>query len=113
MSERMVNQFLEMVKIDSESGNEAKMMEYLLAEIPKIGGQASLDDYGNLLAKFPAKGCQGKEPVLLSCHADTFFLVVFTLVDVVLLFVTVLPARKFGSPFAGINDAVMKGLKLG
>jgi tripeptide aminopeptidase len=71
MSERMVNQFLEMVKIDSESGNEAKMMEYLLAEIPKIGGQAGLDDYGNLLAKFPAKGCQGKEPVLLSCHADT------------------------------------------
>jgi len=71
VSERMVKQFMEMVKIDSESGNEARMMEYLLAEIPKAGGEAALDDYGNLIATFPAKGCEGKEPVLLSCHADT------------------------------------------
>ncbi len=71
MSERMVNQFMEMVRIDSESGNEARMMEYLLKELQDLGGEASLDDYGNLLAKFPEKGCKGKEPVLLSCHADT------------------------------------------
>ena len=29
MSERMINQFMEMVQIDSESGEEAEMIEYL------------------------------------------------------------------------------------
>jgi tripeptide aminopeptidase len=71
MPERMVEQFMEMVRIDSESGNEARMMEYLLAKLTGLGGRAALDDYGNLLAEFPEKGCSGKQPVLLSCHADT------------------------------------------
>ncbi len=67
----MVNQFLEMVRIDSESGEEQAMMEYLLRAIPAQGGTARQDAYGNLVATFPAKGCEGAEPVLLSCHADT------------------------------------------
>lgn len=67
----MVNQFMEMVRIDSESGDEAAMMEYLIGELRSLGGDASLDDYGNLIATFPAKGCEGAAPVLLSCHADT------------------------------------------
>jgi tripeptide aminopeptidase len=72
MSERMVEQFMEMVRIDSESGDEARMMEYLLKAITDAGGQAELDSYGNLIAKFAAKGgADGKPPVLLSCHADT------------------------------------------
>jgi len=71
MSERMIKQFMEMVQIDSESGNEARMMEYLLGEVEVLGGEAALDDYGNLLARFPAKGCEAAEPILLSCHADT------------------------------------------
>jgi tripeptide aminopeptidase len=71
MSERMINQFMEMVRIDSESGEEAAMMEYLLKAIPEAGGTADLDSYGNLIARFPAKGCEGVEPILLSCHADT------------------------------------------
>ena len=32
MSERMIKQFMEMVKIDSESGNEARMIDYLFDE---------------------------------------------------------------------------------
>ena len=71
MSERMVRQFMEMVRIDSESGEEAAFMAYLLGAIRQIGGQAELDDYGNLLARFAARGCQGREPILLSCHGDT------------------------------------------
>ena len=72
MSERMVEQFMEMVRIDSESGDEARMMEYLLKAIADVGGQAELDSYGNLIAKFAAKGgADDKAPVLLSCHADT------------------------------------------
>ncbi|MCK5378845.1 MAG: hypothetical protein KAJ78_05540, partial [Acidobacteria bacterium] len=69
MSDRMIKQFLEMVQIDSESGNESGMMEYLLTACAELGGDASLDDYGNLMARFEARGAQGKKAVLLSCHA--------------------------------------------
>jgi len=71
MAERMINQFMEMVKIDSESGNEEKMIDYLLEEFTKIGAKAEKDSYGNLIAKLPAKKCENKESILLSCHADT------------------------------------------
>lgn len=71
MSERMVKQFMEMVQIDSESGEEAAYIDYLLEEFKKVGAEAEKDSYGNLFAKMPAKGCEGKEPILLSCHADT------------------------------------------
>ncbi|MCP4220142.1 MAG: M20/M25/M40 family metallo-hydrolase [bacterium] len=71
MSERMVKQFMEMVQIDSESGEEAQYIDYLVKEFEALGGEAMKDSYGNLVAKFPAKGCEGKEPILLSCHADT------------------------------------------
>jgi tripeptide aminopeptidase len=67
----MVKQFMEMVQIDSESGEEANYIDYLVKEFEKLGADAAKDDYGNLIAKLPAKGCEGKEPILLSCHADT------------------------------------------
>ena len=71
MNERMIKQFMDMVKIDSESGNEVEFIDYLLAEFVGLGADARKDDYGNLLAKFPAKNSVGKDPILLSCHADT------------------------------------------
>ncbi|HVN74772.1 MAG TPA: M20/M25/M40 family metallo-hydrolase [Thermoanaerobaculaceae bacterium] len=71
MSERMVRQFMEMVRIDSESGNEARFMEYLLRELRAMGAAADLDAYGNLIARFPAKGSSAAEAILLSCHGDT------------------------------------------
>ena len=71
MSERMIEQFIEMAKIDSESGNEVRMIDYLQKEFTKVGATAVKDSYGNLIAKLPAKGCKDKGPVLLSCHADT------------------------------------------
>lgn len=67
----MVKQFLEMVQIDSESHEEAQYIDYLLEEFKKVGAEAAKDDHGNLMAKLPAKGCEGKDPILLSCHADT------------------------------------------
>ena len=71
MSERMIKQFMEMVKIDSESGNEARMIDYLFDEFKALGGSPQKDSYGNLIVQFAAKGCEGKDPILLSCHADT------------------------------------------
>lgn len=71
MSDRMIRQFMEMVQIPSESGNELQMIDYLKKEFEKLEGQATKDSYGNLIAKFPAKGCDLCQPILLSCHADT------------------------------------------
>ncbi len=71
MSERMVNQFMEMVKIESESGNEENFINYLKTEFEKIGGMAEKDDYGNLIVKFSSKNSDKVNPVLFSCHADT------------------------------------------
>lgn len=71
MSQRMIRQFMEMVRIDSESGNEARFIDYLLKEFKKLGATARKDAYGNLLAKLPAKKSKNKKPILLSCHADT------------------------------------------
>ncbi|MBN2185071.1 MAG: M20/M25/M40 family metallo-hydrolase [Candidatus Krumholzibacteriota bacterium] len=71
MSDRMIEQFMEMVRIDSESGCEAEMIDYLYKKFTEMGADAKKDDYGNLVARFDEKGCKGKEAILLSCHADT------------------------------------------
>lgn len=71
MTQRMIKQFMDMVRIPSESGNEAQFIDYLLAEFKKLGAVAKKDAYGNLVAKLPALKSKSKRPVLLSCHADT------------------------------------------
>ncbi len=71
MAERMIEHFMEMVKIDSESGNEEKFINYLKGEFEKLGGDTIKDSYGNLIVKFPSKNSDKTEPILLSCHADT------------------------------------------
>lgn len=71
MSDRMLRQFMGMVQIDSESGSEARFLDYLLEEVTAVGGTAALDEYGNLIATFEAVGCEGVDPILLSCHGDT------------------------------------------
>jgi len=71
MNQRLVDQFIEMVKIPSESGDEKEMIEYLEKKFQKLGAETQIDSYGNLIARIDGKGCEGKEPILLSCHADT------------------------------------------
>lgn len=71
MTSRMIDQFMEMVQINSESGNEAEFISYLKPEFEKAGAEVTIDDYGNLFARIEEKGCSGKEAVLMSCHADT------------------------------------------
>lgn len=71
MTNRMIDQFMEMVRIDSESGNEEEFINYLKPEFEKLGGKVSIDSYGNLFARFEEKGCSGQEAILMSCHADT------------------------------------------
>jgi tripeptide aminopeptidase len=71
MTSRMIDQFIEMVKIDSESGNEAAMISYLEKEFKKLGGETYIDPYGNLLARFQALNSTRQEAIMFSCHADT------------------------------------------
>lgn len=69
-TDRMVAQFMEMVRVDSESGDEARFMAWLMPRLDELGARSNLDSYGNLIARLPAKG-SGAEPLLLSCHGDT------------------------------------------
>jgi len=64
--------FCELVRIDSESGEEAALISHL-RDLFEEGLRADcvVDDYGNLIARVPAKGSTKKTPILLGAHADT------------------------------------------
>lgn len=60
--------FLEIVQIDSPSGEEAKMREYLKKRLEKMGWQTKTDKVGNMLVRKPGK----ERPKLVLCaHMDT------------------------------------------
>ncbi len=65
---RLLSSFLELVQIDSPSGQEQKVGEHLFQQLSDLGGQVQQDDAGNLIARFPG---QGEETILLSAHMDT------------------------------------------
>jgi len=63
--------FMELVRIDSESGEEERFIEYLKELFQReLGAECVRDRYGNLIARVPGKGSQA-EPLLLAAHADT------------------------------------------
>lgn len=73
--ERMVEEFFQLVEIDSESGRERKMADLIKEKLQELGGRVREDDSGqkfggntgNIIADFP--GAAG--PVfLLSAHLD-------------------------------------------
>ncbi|HBV96869.1 MAG: peptidase M20 [Peptococcaceae bacterium BICA1-7] len=76
--ERMVNEFLELVKIDSVSGFERKIADTLKLKLEELGMVVYEDDAGskintqagNLIARLPATGGSGA-PLLLCAHMDT------------------------------------------
>jgi tripeptide aminopeptidase len=71
-TERMVNNLCEMVKVPSESGEEAEFINFLKNKFEtELGANCILDSYGNLIAKIPAKNSSQKEPLFFAMHADT------------------------------------------
>ncbi|NTW04594.1 MAG: M20/M25/M40 family metallo-hydrolase [Peptococcaceae bacterium] len=76
-SERMTNEFIEMVKIDSVSGKERAMADFLKLKLRELGMEAYEDDAGktlnsgtgNIIARLPGNA-QGPT-VLISAHMDT------------------------------------------
>lgn len=75
--DRLINTFLEMVRIDSESKNEADFSKYLTNELNKLGFEVSIDNAGsksysntgNIIAKL--KGTLDVPTVLFCAHMDT------------------------------------------
>lgn len=72
MNNRLVDVFCDMVRIDSESGNEKAFLDYLSELFTKdLGASCQFDGFGNLIARVPAKGCGEKPAILFGCHGDT------------------------------------------
>jgi tripeptide aminopeptidase len=73
---RLVQTFLDLVAIDSPSGQEQAIGAELQNILVALGGQVETDEHGNVIARFPA--AQGDEQpdspdnwMLLSAHMDT------------------------------------------
>jgi|Deesub1362B_J571_1020462.scaffolds.fasta_scaffold00111_5 tripeptide aminopeptidase len=67
-----VERFLDMVRIDSESGRERKFLSWLAEHLrEELGADCHFDTYGNLIATLPAKNSSRADPILLCAHADT------------------------------------------
>lgn len=74
---RLVEEFLKLVRIDSESKDEARIAGVLKDQLSEVGGKVIFDDAGtrlggncgNLIAKIP--GTIDKEMILLNAHMDT------------------------------------------
>lgn len=65
--DRLLQTFLDLVKIDSPSGHEEKVREYVSRFVQKLGLEPIQDARGNLIVKIDGVG----EPILLGSHLDT------------------------------------------
>ena len=70
--DRLVNTFMDIVKIDSVSGEEDEIAEDLARRLDALGLCVEVDGYGNLIANPPDfDPGKGQPPMLLSVHMDT------------------------------------------
>jgi tripeptide aminopeptidase len=66
--DRLIDTLCDLIKIDSPSGEENRIGQYLIKYLAKLDIKADFDDYGNVIGK--SKTGNGKS-VLLSAHMDT------------------------------------------
>ena len=66
--DRLVNTFLDLVRIDSPSGQEAIIGRELQARLTALGLAAGIDEHGNVIARLDGDGVNW---LLLSAHMDT------------------------------------------
>jgi tripeptide aminopeptidase len=65
--DRLVSTFLELVQIDSPSGQEDEIARHLMAVLSGLGLQVVRDKTGNVIGRLAGEG----QPILLSAHMDT------------------------------------------
>ncbi len=72
MSERLIRNLFEMVRIASESGEESEFLSHLSGEFARsLGATCRRDDYGNLIGSVPGKHATASVPLLFAMHGDT------------------------------------------
>ena len=64
--DRIVETFCELARIDSPSGEEEAVAQYVIPKLEALGLDVTRDDYGNVVA---TDG--GDDPIILSAHMDT------------------------------------------
>ncbi len=64
--DRLVNTFLELVRIDAPSGGEKQAAEYVAAKLRALGLEPRIDGLYNVTARLDGKG----RPLLLNAHTD-------------------------------------------
>lgn len=69
--EQLVSTFLELVRIDSPSGNEDEIARYVAQELRALGAETRIDDLYNVVARLPGRGAAAAaKPLFLSAHTD-------------------------------------------
>jgi tripeptide aminopeptidase len=64
---RLINLFLELVQIDSPTGSEDKIAEFIFKYLKREKIKVEKDNFGNLIVKIAGNG----SPIFLSAHLDT------------------------------------------
>lgn len=67
LKKKILKTFLDLVKIDSPSGQESNISKYIKGKLAKEGYECKEDAYGNLISHISGKG----NPFILSAHLDT------------------------------------------
>ncbi len=67
--QRLIKTFLDLVAIDSPSGEEEAISKELVRRFSELGGEVETDEWHNLIARFA--GTNGGDWLMLSAHMDT------------------------------------------
>ncbi len=65
--QKLISTFFDLVKIDSPSGEEGKVRDYIIKRLSSLGMKAEVDGKGNVYSILNGYGT----PILLSAHMDT------------------------------------------
>ncbi len=65
--DRLVKTFLELVQIDSPSGEEKAIAQHVAEKLKTLGAAVEFDTYGNVIGKIPGQG----EVLMINAHLDT------------------------------------------
>jgi tripeptide aminopeptidase len=68
--DRLIQTFFDLVKIDSPTGGERGVADYLIAQLKRLGFETRIDATLNVTAFLPGRG-DVTSPLLLSAHMDS------------------------------------------
>ncbi|MBY9081541.1 M20/M25/M40 family metallo-hydrolase [Paenibacillus sp. HN-1] len=77
--DRLISEFMELVQVDSETGNERNIADVLIGKFKELGLTAVEDDSqkrtghgaGNLIVTWAAENTENAPKLLFTCHMDT------------------------------------------